>query len=97
MLVLAPSQLREAAWNGFASPGMPLAGWLALVGLPPLAAAAYAFRDRDHSGPLHTFVFAVAALAAVSIGAALVFADEAPCSAAQFHELHLTCEISSPL
>lgn len=97
LLVLAPSQLREAAWNGFASPSVPLVGWLAIVGIPPLAAAAYAFRDREHSGPLHTFVFAVAALVAVSVGAALVFRDEPPCSAAQFHELHLTCEISSAL
>ncbi|MDQ3341885.1 MAG: M28 family metallopeptidase, partial [Myxococcota bacterium] len=29
LLVLAPSQLREAAWNGFASRGMPLVGWIA--------------------------------------------------------------------
>ena len=93
LLVLAPSQLREAAWNGFAPATMPLVGWVALVGLPPIAAAAYAF--RRHSGPLGTFLLPMGWALSIAIGAAMEIRYESPCSASQFHQLHLTCEISS--
>lgn len=95
VLVLAPSQLREAAWNGFAPPQIPFVGWLALVGIPPLAALAFALRDRRHSGPLGTFVIPLGCALAICVGVAMEIRYEAPCSPAQFHELHLTCEMSS--
>jgi len=99
LLVLAPSQLREAAWNGFASPGMPLVGWVALVGLPPIAATAYALRseapDRWHSGPLGTLVLPMGWALSILVGVALELRYTPPCSASQFRQLHLTCEISS--
>ncbi len=92
LLVLAPGQLREAAWNGFASPGMPLVGWLALVAIPPIAAAAYAFRDRGHSGPLGTFVLTVGWGLAICLGILMVVRYDPPCTAAKFRELRLACE-----
>jgi hypothetical protein len=95
VLLLAPAQLREAAWNGFASPSVPLLAWVALVAVPPLAAAAYVFRDRGHSGPLGTFVLPVGWALAIIVGATMVFRYESPCSTAQFHELGLTCEMGS--
>lgn len=95
LLVLAPAQLREAAWNGFAPPAMPLAGWLAIVAVSPLAAVAYIVRDRRHSGPLGSLVLAVGSALAIVVGASLVIGAQLPCSASQFRELHLTCEIAS--
>jgi hypothetical protein len=95
VLVLAPSQLREAAWNGFAAPGMPFVGWLALVGVPPIAAAAYAIRERRHSGPLGTFVLPMGWALAIIVGVIMEIRYEPACSALRFHELHLTCEIGS--
>jgi hypothetical protein len=95
LLVLAPSQLREAAWNGFASRGMPLLGWIALVGIPPLAAVAYILRDRSYSGPLSTLVLPVGWALAITVGAAMEFRYDPPCTASQFGELHLSCELGS--
>jgi hypothetical protein len=95
LLVLAPSQLREAAWNGFAPPSLPLLGWIALVAVPPLAAVAYILRDRAYSGPLRTLVLPVGWALAITVGALMEFRYEAPCTATQFHELHLTCELGS--
>ncbi|MDQ3341848.1 MAG: hypothetical protein M4D80_42415, partial [Myxococcota bacterium] len=95
LLVLAPSQLREAAWNGFASRGMPLVGWIAIVGIPPLAAVAYILRDRTYSGPLSTLVLPVGWALAIIVGALMEFRYVPPCTASQFDELHLTCELGS--
>ena len=95
LLVLAPAQLREAAWNGFAPPGMPLVGWVLLVGVPPIAALAYALRERRHSGPLGTFVLPLGWALAITIGTVMEIRYNAPCSALRFHELHLTCEMGS--
>jgi hypothetical protein len=95
VLVLAPAQLREAVWNGFASPAMPLVGWITLVAIPPITAAAYALRARGHSGPLGTLVLPLGCALAILVGTALVLRYEAPCTAAQFRELSLTCEIAS--
>jgi hypothetical protein len=92
VLVLAPTQLREAAWNGFASPSIPLAGWLLLVAIPPLAAVAYMLRDRRHSGPLGTLVLFVGWALAITIGILMLVRYNPPCSTAKFRQLHLTCE-----
>jgi Peptidase family M28 len=95
LLVLAPSQLREAAWNGFLPPTVPLAAWLAMVALPPLAACTYMLRDRGHSGPLGTFVLSMGWALAIVIGGGMEFCYQPPCTASRFQELHLTCEMAS--
>src|SRR5207302_527056 len=48
VLVLAPDQLREAAWNGFLPASVPLAAWLAVLGAPVALAVGHAVR---RSGP----------------------------------------------
>lgn len=95
LLVLAPAQLREAAWNGFLPASLPLAGWIALVGVPPLAACTYMLRDRSHSGPLGTFVLPMGCALAIVLGGAMEFCYEPPCTANRFGDLHLTCEMGS--
>ena len=93
LLVLAPAQLREAAWNGFAPPGLPLVGWILVVGIPPVAAAGYWLRDRGHSGPLGAFVIPVGWALAIGLGLLMLLRDEPPCTPAEFQRLHLGCEL----
>ena len=93
VLVLDPDQLREAAWNGFLPTGMPLAGWLGLLGIPVVAAAGWLSRCRSQSGPLGTLVIPVGCLVAGILGIGLARAIEAPCSRAQFLEFGLACEM----
>lgn len=95
LLVLAPAQLREAVWNGFASPEMPLVAWIALVAIPPITAATYLLRNRGHSGPLGAFTLPLGCALAILVGVIMVFRYESPCSVSQFHELSLTCEMGS--
>ncbi|HLL22907.1 MAG TPA: M28 family metallopeptidase [Kofleriaceae bacterium] len=95
LLVLDPAQLREIAWNGFAPAAVPLVAWLALVGMPPLAAAAYALRARHPAGPLGAFVLPVGWALSIALGSTLIVRASPPCSASQFSELHLGCEMRS--
>jgi hypothetical protein len=95
VLVLAPAQLREAVWNQFASPQMPLVSWIALVAIPPIAGAAYALRARGHSGPLGVFILPVGWTLAIAVGLIMVFRYQSPCTASQFQEMSLTCEMGS--
>ena len=92
LLVLAPTQLREAAWNGFLPPTVPLVAWLATVGIAPLAAIAFVIRDRRHSGPLGTLVLPVGWALAISVGLVMSLRFAAPCTTAKFREFHLACE-----
>ena len=95
VLVLAPDQLREAAWNGFLPPGVPLAGGLAVLGAPVIAGIAWVARCRNHSGPLGTVVIPMGCLLAALLGLALATAAEEPCTPAQFFGYGLACEVRS--
>jgi len=95
VLVLAPDQLREAAWNGFAPASIPLVAWLAAAGIPVIAAAAWCLRHASHSGPLGTLVLSLGWALAMIAGILMVLRAEPPCSASQFLEFHLGCEIRS--
>jgi hypothetical protein len=92
VLVLAPDQLREAAWNGFLPLGLPLAGWIAGFALSPLATLAWWLRKSPAAGPLGTLVVPLGCGLAMIAGVALLRQAHPPCSPQQFHDLHLACE-----
>jgi hypothetical protein len=95
VLVLAPGQLREAAFNGFLPEGIPLAVWLAALGAPAVAAAAYLARRGSGLGPLGTFVLVVGCGLAVIGGASVVLLSHPACNSAQFQKLHVACTSSA--
>ena len=70
-----------------------------MLWVPPIAAITYMLRaERDgrwHSGPLGTFVLPMGWALAILVGAALCLRHEPACTASQFDELHLTCEMGS--
>ena len=90
-LVLAPSQLREAAWNGFLPLSLPLAAWLALLLGPTFAAVAWWLRRP--AGPLRTLVLPLGSALAIASGLVLLLATPSTCSAADFQHFHLACEL----
>ncbi len=92
VLVLAPVQLREAAWNGFLPVGVPLGAWLATLSFPVFAGLAWYLRTSSHSGPLGTFILSMGCLLAILVGLALVLTSSPACTALQFHDFHLGCE-----
>ncbi len=92
LLVLAPNQLREAAWNGFWPIGIPLAAWVAGMALGPLAGFAWWVRQRPTAGPLGTLVLPVGCGLATIVGIVLLLQAPLPCSPKQFHDFHLACE-----
>jgi len=93
ILVLAPAQLREAAFNGFLPPSLPLAAWIGVLAAPSFAAVAWYLR-RTHLGPLRSFVLSMGCGLAVLGGAIAVGISQPACSAAEFHQFHLACEQS---
>ncbi|HEY1546535.1 MAG TPA: M28 family metallopeptidase [Kofleriaceae bacterium] len=94
VLVLAPNQLREAAWNGFLPATIPLAAWIAALAISPIAAFAWWSRSRRPS-ILGTLVLAVGCALAVAIGATGLALDDPRCSALDFSRLQLGCERSA--
>ncbi len=92
-LVLAPNQLREAAWNGFLPLGIPLTVWLAALGAPAVAGLAWVLRRRGTAGPLGAFVLPVGCLLAIIAGVVVLSRAHPPCSAPDFNQFHLTCEL----
>lgn len=94
-LVLAPDQVRESAWHRFLPTSLPFAAWIALLSFPSLAGLAWYLRARDRSGPLGTFILPVGCLLAMLVGTVLAVSSSAPCTAAQFHDFHLACEVLS--
>lgn len=94
VLVLAPNQLREAAWNGFLPPQLPLAALISVFTLPVAAALAWLVRRRGGSGPLGAFVLPMGCLLSVVAGVVLVSRAHPACSGADFNQFHLACEVA---
>jgi len=93
-LVLIPSQLREAAWNGFLPPGLPLAAWLAFFLGGPLAALAWWLRKAPTPGPLGTLVLPLGSGLAIASGVVLMLHTNAPCNRLEFKSFQLACEVT---
>jgi Peptidase family M28 len=94
VLVLFPEQLREAAWNGFWPTGIPLAAWVAGFALSPLAALAWWLRRTTPRGPLGALAFPLLCAGAIALGVAAVVRAEVPCSAPEFLDRSLACEVT---
>jgi len=92
VLVLAPAQLREAAWNGFLPYAVPPAMWVSVLLIPAVAAVAWLARVRSATGPLGTFVLAVGCGLAVITGAATTLLATPSCNVAQFEHFQLSCD-----
>lgn len=93
VLVLQPLQLREASWNGFLPPSLPIAGVVSLLLVPAVSTGAWWLRSRrTHIGPLGTLVLTVG-WGLLLIGALVVAVTrDPPCSALEFEQFHLACD-----
>jgi hypothetical protein len=94
VLVLAPNQLREAAWNGFLPPSLPLAALIAVFTLPVAASLAWLVRRRGATGPLGAFVLPMGCLLSVIAGVVLVSRAHPPCTGGDFKQFQLACEVT---
>lgn len=92
VLVLAPRQLREAAWNGVLPLSLPLSMWLAIAAAPAVATVAWWVRTRRPAGPLGTLVLGLGCGLAVILGLVFALTFEPACSAVNFEAFQLACE-----
>jgi hypothetical protein len=91
-LVLAPTQLREAAWNGFLPTTISLTPLVAAFLAPTLAGVAWLLRRRGQPGPLGAFVLPVGGLLAIGVGILVLSLTSPACSITDFNSFHLACE-----
>lgn len=96
VLVLDPAILREAAWNGFWPIGIPLAVWIAAFAASPLLVLAWWLRKAAPAGPLASLVMPLAGVGATVAGLVLLANSPAVCTAQQFSQARLACEVASP-
>jgi hypothetical protein len=92
VLLLAPAQLREAAWNGFLPIGVPPAMWVGVLSIPVVAAVAGWARGGSANGPLGSLVLSVGCGLAVIAGVAVVVLSHPSCNNAQFEHFQLACD-----
>lgn len=93
VLVLQPLQLREASWNGFFPPALPIAGVVGLLLVPAVATGAWWLRSRrTHIGPLGSLVLTVGWGLLLIGGLVVAITREPPCSAAEFGQFLLACD-----
>ena len=91
-LVLAPAQLREAAWNGFLPLTLPLAVWIGALGISVAATGVWWVRNRGRTGTLGTLVLTLGCGLAVVIGMLVALTSVPPCTTNNFNEFGLRCE-----
>jgi hypothetical protein len=92
VLALHPSQLREAAWNGFLPPALPLGATVGLFAIPAMAGAAYLLRRRRSPGPLGTLALGMGCGLLLGAGVVVALSGSPTCTAAEFKAFHLACE-----
>jgi hypothetical protein len=93
ILVLVPSQLREAAWNGFWPTSLPLVVSIAILAAPTIATAAFAWTSRPRRpGPLGTLVLGVGCGLAVVTGLSVAVTTKTTCSSAEFAQFSVACD-----
>lgn len=92
VLVLFPTQVREAVWNGFLPPDVPPAVWVGVLGLPALAAVGWLARRGSAPGPLGTLVLPLGCVLAVIAGIGAASLPAPSCNLAQFEHFGLRCD-----
>jgi hypothetical protein len=92
VLVLHPHRLREAAWNAFLPPGVPLAAAVGLFGISVAASVAWALRRRNAAGPMGTLALGVGCGLLVCAGLVVAITAPMPCTHAEFVIFRLGCE-----
>jgi len=92
LLVVLPTQVREAAWNGFLPPDVPPAVWVGVLALPALAAVGWLARRGSTPGPLGTLVLPLGCGLAVIFGIAAGALPSRRCNLAQFEHFGLRCD-----
>jgi hypothetical protein len=92
LLLLYPLRLREAAWNGFYPPDLPLAAALGFFAAPTVAAIGFVLRRRPSPGPMGTLVLGVGCGLAVLVGLVVAVTLPNSCTAVKFARFHLACE-----
>jgi hypothetical protein len=89
VLVLHPLQLREASWNGFLPPSLPIAVVVSVLLVPTVATLA---SRRTHTGPLGSLVLTVGCGLLVIGGLVVAVTQPLPCSALEFGRFSLACD-----
>jgi hypothetical protein len=92
VLVLPGRQLREAAWNGFLPPSLPLSVTLALFAIPAVAGAAYLLRRVRRWGPMGTLALGLGCGLLLGGGLVVALSGSPTCTSAEFKAFHLACE-----
>lgn len=92
VLVLHPSQLREAAWNGFLPAALPLSAVLGLLAIPVISGVVYLLRRRRMPGPLGTLALGLGCGLLLSTGLVVAISTSPTCTTAEFKAFHLACE-----
>ncbi len=90
--VLHPQRLREAIWNAFLPPGVPLSLLVGLFGIPVVAAVAWALRRRTSTGPTGTLVLGMGCALLVISGLVVAITSPVLCTPAEFIVFVLGCE-----
>lgn len=90
--VLHPHRLREAVWNAFLPPAVPLSLAVGLFGIPVAAAIAWALRRRTTTGPMGTLVLGMGCGLLVIAGLVVAVTAPAACTPAEFIVFVLACE-----
>jgi hypothetical protein len=91
--IASPAHLREAVFNGFWPPGVPLAAYLAVIFVPYGAVIAWTVRGAARRWPRRPrWAWAIVAALGVAAVAALTI-PSTQCTAAAFARAWLSCEV----
>ena len=91
VVLLHPFLLREAYWNGFLPPNIPLAAWVGVLAIPLAATLGLAARSLPTRRSV-TIGLAVLATLAVATSLALTFTSKPECKPDAFKARSLACE-----
>jgi hypothetical protein len=94
-VILSPTLLREAAFNGFLPIAVPLTAWLAALGLPLVAAVGWWLRTHSRPGPLGALFLSLGCVVAIGAGLATSLTTHPICDSTEFSRLLLYCEVGA--
>jgi Peptidase family M28 len=95
--LLGPDHLREAMFQGFFPPALPLAGWIILHALPHALAAIWWYGPRPRPGPGREAISLALSVAAIALGTSLLVTLRPLCTPERFDLAGLSCERGADL